>query len=215
MILSTFATAARTAVFSFFVLATLGVSSSSFAQSACSDVEVIFARGSGELQGLGIVGGPLANQIKRALPGKSVSVYAVRYAADVAQMSAGAGATDTTNRVVATAQRCPNTQFVLGGYSQGASVMDIALGVPNFLGQGKKIPAELQPRIKAVVLFGNPLALTGGKVERNATWGSRTKEFCNMGDPVCAAGANVMAHVMYSSNGSTQKAAEFVATKID
>ena len=46
----------------------------------------------------------------------------------------------------------PETRFVLGGCSQGASVMDIALGVPNF-GTGKAIPAALQPHLAAVVLF--------------------------------------------------------------
>jgi len=192
------------------LVVTSSIASSSSAQQ-CADVEVVFARGSGELPGLGIVGGPVVNQVRAKLAGRTVASYAVNYAADVAQLSAGAGATDVTNHIVAVAARCPETEFVLGGYSQGASVMDIALGVPNFLGAGKAIPAELQPRIKAVVLFGNPLALTGGKVTNNRTWGSRTKEFCNLGDPVCAAGFNVLAHVMYAIDGSAAQAATFVA----
>ena len=180
----------------------------------CSDVHVVFARGSGELPGLGIVGGPLVAAVKAKLRGQNVTSYAVDYAADVAQLSAGAGATDTTNHVTQVAQRCPETQFVLGGYSQGASVMDIALGVPNFLGAGKALPTALRERVTAVVLFGNPLALTGGKVEKNAIWGARAKEFCNLGDPVCGAGANVMAHITYGLDGSTDRAADFVAEKI-
>ncbi|MET0344336.1 MAG: cutinase family protein [Polyangiales bacterium] len=180
----------------------------------CSDVHVVFARGSGELPGLGIVGGPLVNSIKSKLRGQNVTSYAVNYLADVAQTSAGAGATDTTNHITAKAAQCPETKFVVGGYSQGASVMDIALGVPNFLGLGKALPENLRDRVVAVVLFGNPLALTGGKVEKNATWGARTKEFCNLGDPVCAAGVNVMAHITYGLDGSTDRAADFVVTKV-
>lgn len=190
------------------------LASTSSASAACSDVEVIFARGSGELPGLGIVGAPFGDQVKRNLPGMTVSVWAVNYAADVAQTSAGPGATALTNHITQVAQECPETQFVLGGYSQGASVVDIALGVPNFLGAGKKIPDELEPRIKAVALFGNPLALTGGKVTNHRVWGARTREVCAAGDPVCANGFNVLAHVSYPLDGSVAAAAKFAADLI-
>ena len=193
---------------------TLGVASSSSAQS-CPDVEILFARGSGELPGLGIVGGPVVNQIRSRLAGRNVASWAVQYAADVAQTSAGPGATSLTNHLVQTAERCPETSFVLGGYSQGASVVDIALGVPNFLGAGRAIPAELRDRVKAIVLFGNPLALMGGKVSNNPIWGSRAKEFCNVGDPVCGAGFNVIAHITYAFDGSATQAAQFAVGLLD
>jgi cutinase len=189
--------------------------STSSASAACSDVEVVFARGSGELPGLGIVGGPVVNNIKRGLPGKSVASWAVTYAADVAQTSAGPGATALTNHVVEVARQCPGTKFVLGGYSQGASVVDIALGIPNFLGVGKAIPAELHPRIAAILTFGNPLALTGGKITNNRTFGARAKEFCNLGDPVCGAGVNVLAHITYGTDGSAAQAAQFAIKMIN
>lgn len=189
-------------------------SQSAAAQAGCPDVEVLFARGSGELPGLGIVGGPTVNAIRRGLPGKNVAAWAVAYAADVAQTSAGPGATSLTNHLVATATRCPSTQFVLGGYSQGASVVDIALGIPNFLGIGRAIPAQYHDRIRAVVLFGNPLALTGGRVSNNRTWGARTREFCNLGDPVCAAGFNVMAHITYGFDGSAAQGGAFAARQV-
>lgn len=88
-------------------VAAFSVASSSLAQVTCRYVEVIFARGSGELPGLGIVGGPLVSQIKAKLQGPQVSSYAVNYLADVAQTSGGAGASDTTNHLVQVADCCP------------------------------------------------------------------------------------------------------------
>ncbi|KAE8880917.1 hypothetical protein PF003_g34830 [Phytophthora fragariae] len=43
-----------------------------------------------------------------------------------------------TNHVVSVAKECPNTVFVLGGYSQGASVTAT-------LGSGGTIPENLAP----------------------------------------------------------------------
>ncbi|SQE00345.1 Cutinase [Parafrankia sp. Ea1.12] len=186
------------------------------AQAAtCSDVEVVFARGSGELPGLGITGGPFVNAVKQNLPGKTVASYAVNYAADYAQTSAGPGATDMTRHVKATAAACPNTKFVLGGYSQGASVTDISIGIPTFLDLGETIPKELAPRVAAVVVFGNPLALTAGKITTaSPLYGPKAKEYCNLGDPVCASGFNFFAHIMYGFDGSAADGGKFAASKV-
>ncbi|KAG2840843.1 hypothetical protein PC116_g3391 [Phytophthora cactorum] len=97
------------------------------ANAQCPDVHIVFARGSGEMPGFGILGQPLVSGIAANLPGMSVSAYAVNYRAAYDQTSAGPGATDMTNHVVSVAQACPNTVFVLGGYSQGASVTDISI----------------------------------------------------------------------------------------
>ncbi|MFF7330398.1 cutinase family protein [Streptomyces sp. NPDC008150] len=184
--------------------------------AACSDVDVVFARGTGETAGLGIVGTPLVSNIKSDLPGRSVSSYAVNYAANAAQTSAGPGATDMTNHVTSTAASCPNTSFVLGGYSQGASVTDISIGIPTLLGSGSTIPTALAPRVKAVVAFGNPLRLYGQTItSASALYGPKAKEFCNLGDPVCANGTNIAAHLTYQLNGSVESGAQFAAGKIN
>ncbi|KAK1931739.1 putative cutinase cut3 [Phytophthora citrophthora] len=181
----------------------------------CSDVHVVFARGSGEAAGLGICGEPLVSGITSNLSGKSVSSYAVNYLASMDQTSAGPGATDMTNHVVSVAKECPDTVFVLGGYSQGASVTDISIGIKTTLGSGETIPDSLSSRIKAVVTFGNPLKLTGGTIESSSqTYGSKAIEFCNQGDPVCGNGANTMAHLTYPSDGSVTSAAEKAAALV-
>ncbi|MEU9396503.1 cutinase family protein [Streptomyces sp. NPDC048324] len=181
----------------------------------CPDVEVVFARGTGEAPGLGITGTPLVNGLKSALPGKTVSSYAVDYAANFSQTSAGPGATDMTDRVKTIASNCPATAFVLGGYSQGGSVTDIALGIPTRLGTGRTIPSQLADRVKAVVVFGNPLRLSGRTIaSASDLYGAKAKEFCNTGDPVCGNGRNSAAHLTYHLNGSVEQGARFAADKI-
>jgi cutinase len=182
------------------------------AQAACSDVELVFARGTGEPAGLGVLGAPLARQLASALPAQSVSSYAVDYAAASNQRSAGPGATDMTNHVVQTASSCPNTRFVLGGYSQGASVTDIAIGIRTTLGTGSTIPTGLSGRVAAVVVFGNPLGISRQTIAGSSPlYGAKAKEFCATGDPVCGNGNNFAAHLSYASNGDVGLAAQFAA----
>ncbi|GAA3386074.1 cutinase family protein [Cryptosporangium minutisporangium] len=190
--------------------------SASPANAACADVEVVFARGSGELPGLGIVGTPLVRAIQQNLPGKTVTSYAVNYAASVSQTSAGPGATDMSNHVRQVAAQCANTVFVLGGYSQGASVTDIAIGIRTLLGTGGTIPTSLAPRIKAVTVFGNPLRLYGQSINTaSPLYGQRALDICATGDPVCGGGFNAIAHLSYTTNGSVTRAAQFAAARVN
>jgi cutinase len=183
--------------------------------AGCNDVEVIFARGSGEAQGLGIAGTPFVNGIRSGLSGRSVGSYAVNYAAALDQSSAGAGATDMTNHLRSVAAQCPNTSFVLGGYSQGASVTDISIGIPTALGSGQTIPSDLSSRVKAVVVFGNPLRLYGQTIySASPTYGRKALDICNFGDPVCAGGINSFAHLVYHLNGSTTRGSFFAVSKV-
>ncbi|KAG7378804.1 hypothetical protein PHYPSEUDO_009467 [Phytophthora pseudosyringae] len=196
-------------------LLVLSTGLSNVVNAQCSDVHVVFARGSGEMAGLGICGEPLVSGITSNLGGMSVSSYAVNYLASYDQTSAGSGATDMTSHVVSVAQECPNTVFVLGGYSQGGSVTDISLGIQTTLGTGDSIPETLAPRIKAVVTFGNPLKLMGQTIESSSsTYGSKAIEFCNTGDPVCGGGFNMMAHLMYATDGSVTTAAQQAAALV-
>lgn len=183
---------------------------------SCADVEVVFARGTGDLPGLGVLGTPLVSAIRSALPGRTVNAYGVNYAAEASQASAGPGAADMSQHVSATAAACPGTRFVLGGYSQGATVTDIAIGVPFLTFQGTPIPAALAPRVAAVVVFGNPLGILHETIaQRSAVYGPKTKEFCNAGDAICGNGSDPLAHLQYMTNGSVQQAAQFVAGKLN
>lgn len=49
---------------------------------ACADVDIAFARGTGEPAGLGSVGRPFVSSLTSALGNRTVSSYAVDYAAN-------------------------------------------------------------------------------------------------------------------------------------
>ncbi|GAA2340165.1 cutinase family protein [Dactylosporangium salmoneum] len=175
----------------------------------------MFARGTGDLPGLGVLGTPLVSAIRSALPGRNVNAYGVNYAADASQASAGPGATDMSRHVRTVAAACPGTKFVIGGYSQGATVTDIAIGVQFGTSTGEAIPAGLAARVAAVVVFGNPLGIMHQTIaQRSPVYGPKTREFCSPGDPICGNGANSMAHLQYMTDGSVQQAAQFVSGKV-
>ncbi|WP_205705276.1 cutinase family protein [Kineococcus indalonis] len=182
--------------------------------AACSDVEVVFARGTGEAAGLGVVGRPFASALTSALPDRTVTSHAVDYAANTSQSSAGPGATAMSAHVREVAAACPSTLFVLGGYSQGATVTDIAVGIRTGTTTGTPVPAELAGRVAAVVVFGNPLGLSGRTVATaSATYGPRSKDYCNSSDSVCGSApkTGTGGHLSYVSNGSAAAGAQFAA----
>ena len=177
---------------------------------------MLFARGTFEAKPVGEVVGPIfTSDIKKDLPGDSVDIWGDPYAANLLQTSAGPGATDMTNELTSTAAACPNTKFILGGYSQGASVVDIAIGIKTLLGHGTAIPTDLASRVAAVVVWGNPLGLFGQTIAKDSSlYGPESDTFCNAGDPVCGNGLDILAHLEYGANGDAAAGAKFAAGKI-
>jgi cutinase len=99
------------------------------AAQGCPDIEVIFARGTGDPPGVGLVGQAFVDSLRSKVGGRSVGVYGVNYAATMNFLRAAEGATDANNHAQFMATNCPNTRLVLGGFSQGAAVVDLMLGV--------------------------------------------------------------------------------------
>jgi cutinase len=195
--------------------AAVPASAATAAATSCPAVNVVFARGTFEAAGLGSVGTPFASAVASDLPGLTVTDYAVNYAASANQSSAGPGATDMSNHIISMAAMCPSTRYVIGGYSQGASVTDIAIGIKTDLGTGTTIPTSLAPLVSAVVVFGNPLGLSHQTIaEDSPTYGPKSDTFCNTGDPVCGNGGNIAAHLEYASNGDAASGAQFAANEV-
>ncbi|MCW2518479.1 MAG: cutinase family protein, partial [Mycobacterium sp.] len=96
----------------------------------CPDIEVVFARGTSEAPGLGAVGGSFVDSLRSKVGGRSVGSYAVNYPADYDFLAAATGANDASAHIQYMMGACPNTRLVLGGYSQGAAVMDVIAAVP-------------------------------------------------------------------------------------
>jgi cutinase len=197
------------------VLALIGAPAAS-AAAKCPDVEVIFARGTDEPPGLGVVGKALVDALKPMIKGKSVSTYAVKYPAtwDFAQVATGAN--DASVRVQTTAARCPATKIVLGGYSQGAAVIDVVATSPVAgLGYRAPLPAAAVPHVAAITVFGNPSARIGQPLTRmSPDFGARTADLCNTNDPICSPGRDFDAHVTYPQSGLVKLAAQWVAAHV-
>ncbi|MGH3637773.1 MAG: cutinase family protein [Mycobacterium sp.] len=186
------------------------------AASGCSDVEVVFARGTAEPAGVGREGQAFVDALKGDVKGKTVGVYAVNYPASYDFMQATAGANDASAHVQATAAACPGTKIVLGGYSQGAAVIDGITGDPSALfGLGQPMPAEVANHVAAVAVFGNPLNRFGGSLTAlSPLYGAKTIDLCNGADPVCSSGDDRPAHSLYVESGLTSQAASFAADRI-
>src|SRR5258708_38092907 len=115
----------------------------------CPDVEVVFARGTGEPPGVGGIGQNFVDAMRSQAGNKSVGVYPINYPAS-ADFAGGIefaetviqGIGDAVNHVQATAANCPNTRMVLGGFSQGAVVAGFVTA--SALPEG--LPAALLPQ---------------------------------------------------------------------
>ncbi|OMC40715.1 cutinase [Mycobacterium sp. GA-1841] len=183
----------------------------------CPDIEVVFARGTDEPAGIGNVGKAFVDTLRPMVKGSTVGTYAVQYPASWDFMKAAAGATDMSKRVQATAARCPKTKIVMGGYSQGAAVVDVVATSPIAgLGYNAPLPATVVPRIASVVVFGNPSARLGQPLTRmSPDFGARTADLCNTNDPICSLGRDWNAHITYPKTGLIKLAAQWVTRHVN
>jgi cutinase len=192
---------------------------SASAQS-CPDAEVVFARGTGDTPGVGYVGQAFVDALRSQVGGRSLGIYAVNYpATDDYSNSASAGAKDASAHIQDMAANCPNTRMVLGGYSQGAVVIDVitSAGVPLPFGL---VPAPMPPKVAdhvaAVAVFGNNSSRgPGGPLTAiSPLYGAKTVDLCMPGDPVCSDGVDSSAHFQYVPSGMASQAAAFAASRL-
>ncbi|ORW84287.1 cutinase [Mycobacterium riyadhense] len=191
----------------------------------CPDVEVTFARGTDEPPGVGGVGQAFIDSLRSQVRGRSIGVYPVNYPAteDLAP-SASAGASDASAHVQSMVANCPNTKLVLGGYSQGAGVIDlITIARASVAGfNAATLSAEEADHVAAVAVFGNPTTrYLGGPISEISPWyGHKAIDLCAPGDPVCSPGGLSLPthdelfspeHLSYVNSGMPSQAATFVA----
>src|ERR1700744_3699172 len=223
------------------VVAAWGVSASVLASAIpsvsadpCPDVQVVFARGTGEPPGVGGVGQAFVDALGSRVGGKSLGGYPVNYDAS-SDFNGGIafaktvvdGIRDAGAHVESTASSCPNTRVVLGGYSQGA----VVAGVVTSAAVPKEVPAEFasyvpQPlpptvanHVAAVVLFGTPsnefLRDAGAPpITIGPLYAPKTIQLCADGDNICDGappGPPGIAHTLYASNGMAGQGADFAA----
>jgi cutinase len=194
----------------------------------CSDIEVLFARGTFEPPGVGAIGQAFVDSLRSRIGGKSLEVYPVNYPASLAFATAADGVIDASNRVREIAASCPNTSMVLGGYSQGAAVigyltMDaVPAGFALPPGITGPLPPEVTDHVAAVALFGKPSNGFLNSIHRDAPpiavghlYMGKTIDLCVSEDPICSpTGSDSSTHGSYAVNGMTEQAVEFTVSHL-
>ena len=178
----------------------------------CYDVQVVFARGTDEPPGIGRVGQAFVDSLRGKIGNRSMGVYAVNYPASYDFLAAADGANDASAFIQDVVNTCPDTRLVLGGYSQGAAIIDVITSVPfPAIGFNNPLPADVPDHVAALAVFGNPTARVGLPLTSSPVYGGKAIDLCNAGDPICSNGNDVPAHRSYGANGSASQAAAFVA----
>ena len=198
----------------------------------CPDVEVVFARGSGEAPGVGGVGGPFVEDLRSQIGPRSLGVYPVSYPASTDFSSPDFpvtvidGIRDASSHIESMAASCPKTREVLAGYSQGAAVAGyvtsaaVPPGVPA-AAVPPPMPADIANHVAAVTLFGTPspqfLQQYGAPlITIGPLYQPKTLELCAPGDGICSPGGGGpnVEHALYTVNGMTGQAASYAASHL-
>lgn len=191
----------------------------------CADVRVVFARGTGEAPGVGPTGEAFVGALRTRLTDRSIDVYPVAYPASDQWATGIDGIKDAAAQVLSTAESCPRTKMVLGGYSQGAAVMGFVTSAAVPAGvDPATVPKPLDPAIAdhvaAVVLFAVPNVramnfLGEPPVVIGAAYEPKTLKICAPEDAVCSDGLNFAAHRGYAEDSAmVDQGADYAAQRL-
>ena len=184
----------------------------------CADAEVVFARGTDEPKGMGQVGDAFVDSLREQAVGMNIATYAVNYDAGKLQLGSGDGAKDAISHIKSAVASCPDTKIVLGGYSQGANVVNIVAGNPIVgIAWGAALPSSLAGNVAAIATFGNVANRAGTKLpSATALFAGKAIDLCNPADPICHAGpGNAWSgHTNGYVPDYTTQAAAFVSAKL-
>lgn len=163
----------------------------------CHPYELIICRGSTEPSPLGFSLGPNTKTTIEAALNDSILVVGLIYPAtfDLPD-SPETGIRNLVARIEARAEKCPDTQIALTGYSQGADVIHHSL-------------QQLEPhqdRISAIAMFGDPLTSIGFPL----AYEGRVHNVCDNADRACG-GDGTMGHLTYGRTPEAyEPAVEFI-----
>ncbi len=191
--------------------------------SPCATVNIIVARASTEAQGDGVIGA-LAEEIQKGLKA-TVSQQAVVYPAALTpyEPSVTAGDTAIKKQLEEEVSNCPGQKIVLLGYSQGAQIVGDVLGggggnaKVDGAGDGPATPpasSAATSTVIGVIQYGDPRRIPGQSFDVGSDKGAEgifprlktqlltpfaedIQSYCDTGDPFCAKGDNLEAHLDY------------------
>ncbi|CAJ1502105.1 cutinase family protein [[Mycobacterium] kokjensenii] len=185
----------------------------------CPDVEVVFARGTGEPPGVGWMGQQFIDALRWRTWGRTVAVYPVDFPAVPEFGPSAAGVADAATHIRDMAADCAGTRLVLAGYSRGAALIGYVTEPTTATRFGAPLAPEVAGHVAAVALLGRPSAafldsIGAPPAEIGSSYAAKTIDLCALGDPVCSAGADGAAHGAYAANGMTAQAADFVVERL-
>ncbi|KAM0272546.1 hypothetical protein ACHAQH_008682 [Verticillium albo-atrum] len=151
----------------------------------------------------------------------SSTAEAIAYPAeggDAYGRSVTAGIRAVLNQTEAVMTRCPETKFVLVGYSMGAQIIDDAMcggpDPPSLITDMIPMSPEMGNKVVATLWMGNPRffsnspysvgsAKLGGFAAREqgfvcATYAERIQSYCDERDPYCSQGSSDLTHQNYA-----------------
>lgn len=205
--------------------ALLSASIPSAAAEPCPDVQVVFARGTTEAPGIGPTGEAFVDSLRTRIGAKSLGVYPVDYPATLDFPTAVTGIHDASDHVLTMAAACPETDLVLGGYSQGAAVMGFVTAnvIPDGAPEGvpNPMPPDVAERVAAVALFGKPnnrfmSAINEPRIEVGPLYADKTIDLCVPADPICDTGGDFNVHTpgQYVQTGMVNQAVTFASGRL-
>jgi cutinase len=190
----------------------------------CPDVEVVFARGTGEPPGVGATGQAFVDSLRTRAGEKSIGVYPVNYPATDAWATGVDGIRDAGAHITFMVTECPRTTMVLGGYSQGAAVMGFvtSAAVPDGVDPAtvpKPLQAEVADHVAAVVLYGTPNLramnfLGEPPIVIGPQYEAKTVKVCAPEDAICSDGLNFAAHTSSAYDGLIDQGVDFAAGRL-
>ncbi|OAV99579.1 hypothetical protein PTTG_00823 [Puccinia triticina 1-1 BBBD Race 1] len=185
----------------------------------CPSYYMIGARGTSEGPTGSVAYNALYQKVLSTIPGGAKQELQYSTSADYS-VTVTQGAQTEVKLITGEISKCPETVFVLLGYSKGAMVQTQTLN-------NKDIP---QDKIAAVVLFGNPYfragasqnkcgatagmgiaAMAGAKMPEQLT--DRVYDCCAAGDQICTSTGSMMGHLTYAGQHEND-ATEFVIQKL-
>jgi len=208
--------------------------------SPCATASTLVARASTEKQGPGVIGA-LSEEIQKGVKA-TVSERSVVYPAALTpyEPSVVKGDEAIKKELTEQVEKCPNQKIVLLGYSQGAQIVGDVLGGGggnksyDGAGDGKATPpaaASVTSHVVGVIQYGDPRRIPNqsfdvgsdpgaqGIFPRLSTqlltsFASEIQSYCDTGDPFCAKGNNLSAHLDYVEKYD-KTAAKFIIGKLN
>jgi cutinase len=208
----------------------VGTTATEFTDAGCRPIIMLFARGSTEVGNMGtICGPPTANGLKSAFGSTNVAVEGINYGALISTNLVRGGADPAgvreMQRLIGEAvTQCPDSQLVVGGYSQGAAlthrynpfpypppIRRITTNVTGYRAV-EDLPQVQKDKITAAFTFGDTQnQQDNGQIPNFPA--NKTIVICNRGDAVCSGSLTILPpHLDYRRRAP--EAVDFISQKL-